>query len=216
LAIQVRNHNGRNQIPSAPIQREKKSRITQSNTRSVARILAQPFPSSDGHPLHPISPRNPHHKTIRNRFPTRSIEGKVNHHKNATHEATMKFERIALSLLAAALLVPAASSACAQDTTKPTVGQDLKKAGTDTKDATKKTGHAIAKGTTTAAKDTAKGTKTAAKDTEKGTKTAAKDTAKGTKTAAKATANGTKKVVHSAAHGTAKTADKVENKTSPK
>ena len=81
----------------------------------------------------------------------------------------MKLDRIALSLLAASLLLPAASTAFAQDAPKPTAKQDLDKAGTDTKDATKKTGHAIAKGTKTAAKDTAHGTKVAAKDTANGT-----------------------------------------------
>jgi hypothetical protein len=133
------------------------------------------------------------------------------------YEVYMKLDRIALTLLAATLLLPAASSAFAQDApkpaAKPTAKQDLDKAGTDTKDATKKTGHAIAKGTKTAAKDTGKGTKTAAKDTAKGTETAAKDTAKGADTVGKDTAKGAKKIVHPLTKGSSKDAPKTEDKT---
>jgi hypothetical protein len=155
------------------------------------------------------------------------------------YEVYMKLDRIALTILATTLLIPAASSAFAQDAPKPadkpTAKQDLDKAGTDTKNATKKTGHVIAKGTKTAAKDTGKGTDAAAKDTAKGTKTVAKDTADGTKVAAKDTAKGTKvaakdtakgaktvgkdtakgakKIVHPLTKGTSKDAAKADDKT---
>jgi hypothetical protein len=75
-----------------------------------------------------------------------------------------------------------------------TAGQDMKNAGTQTKDAAKSAGHGIAHGSRTAARKTKNGTKTAARKTK----------------------DGTEKFVHGAARGTAHTADKVENKTAPK
>lgn len=115
--------------------------------------------------------------------------------------------RIALTVLASTFLLTAVNpSLFAQDPApkKESAKQDVKDAGTDTKNATKKTGHAIAKGT-----------KTAAVKTKNGTETAAKDTGHGTKVAAEKTKNGTKKVIHGTAKGTKKAADKVEDKTSP-
>ena len=49
-----------------------------------------------------------------------------------------------------------------------TAGQDMKTAGTDTKNATKATGKGIKKGTTTAYKKTKSGTKTAVHKTGEG------------------------------------------------
>ena len=103
-------------------------------------------------------------------------------------EIDMKSKWIVLPVVAAMLTFSANAVSFAQ-----TAKQDMKDAGTDTKNAVKNTGHGIAKGT----------------------KTAARKTKNGTETAARKTKNGTKKVVHKAAHGTAKTADKVENKTTP-
>lgn len=71
-------------------------------------------------------------------------------------------------LLASLFLFAAAQASRAQSDSTPK--QDIKTAGTDTKDATKKTGHAVAKGTKVAAKDTAHGTKTAAVKTKNATK----------------------------------------------
>ena len=61
---------------------------------------------------------------------------------------------IALPLVAALLSLGASQSSIAQ-----TAKQDMKDAGSDTKNATKKTGHGIAKGTKTAARKTKNGTK---------------------------------------------------------
>ena len=83
-----------------------------------------------------------------------------------------------------------------------TAGQDIKHAGTDTKDAAKATGHGVAKGTTKAYDKTKEGT-------EKGyDKTKA-----GTKKAYHKTTTGTKHVVHKSATATEHGADKVEDKT---
>jgi hypothetical protein len=83
-----------------------------------------------------------------------------------------------------------------------TAGQDIKHAGTDTKDAAKSTGHGVAKGTTKAYDKTKEGT-------EKGyDKTKA-----GTKKAYHKTTGGTKHVVHKSATATEHGADKVEDKT---
>ena len=112
---------------------------------------------------------------------------------------SLKF--LAVPFTAAALLLTAAHPIAAQDTAK----QDMKDAGSDTKNAVKKTGHGIAKGT-----------KTAATKTKDGTEKAAKATKNGTVKAYDKTKDGTKKVVHGAAKGTAKGADKVEDKTAPK
>jgi hypothetical protein len=85
-----------------------------------------------------------------------------------------------------------------------TAGQDIKHAGTDTKNAAKDTGHGIAKGTTKAYDKTKEGT-------EKGyDKTKA-----GTEKAYHKTTRGTKHVVHKSAHATERGADKVEDKTAP-
>jgi hypothetical protein len=108
------------------------------------------------------------------------------------NRATLKF--LAIPFTAAALLLAATHPAIAQDTKPDTAKQDMKDAGSDTKNAAKKTGHGIATGT----------------------KKAAGATKNGTVKAYDKTKAGTKKVVHGAAKGTAKGADKVEDKTAPK
>lgn len=66
--------------------------------------------------------------------------------------------------------------------------QDMKAAGTDTKNAAKDTGHAVSTGTKTAYRKTANGTKAAADKTASGTKTAYHKTETGTKVATDKTA----------------------------
>jgi hypothetical protein len=89
-------------------------------------------------------------------------------------------------VVTAALLLGGAAPVLAQ-----TAGQDIKHAGTETKDAAKDTGHGISKGTTKAYDKTKSGTKKAYHKTKQGTK----------------------HVVHKTAHATARGADKVEDKT---
>lgn len=62
-------------------------------------------------------------------------------------------------------------------------GQDMKQAGTETKDAAQDAGHGIAKGTKKAYHKTKHETKKVAHKTENGTKTAAHKTETGTKDA---------------------------------
>lgn len=62
-----------------------------------------------------------------------------------------------------------------------TAKQDMKDAGHDTADATKKVAHKTAHGTKKVAHKTADGTKTAAHETKRGTEIAAKKTATGTR-----------------------------------
>jgi hypothetical protein len=83
-----------------------------------------------------------------------------------------------------------------------TAGQDVKNAGTDTKDATKSIGHGIAKGT-----------KKTVNKTKEGTDKAYDKTKEGTVKGYDKTKAGTKKVVHKSAKATSKTADKVSGKT---
>jgi hypothetical protein len=74
-----------------------------------------------------------------------------------------------------------------------TAGQDIKNAGTDTKDATKSAGKGIGKGT----------------------KTGYNKTKSGTKKVYHKTASGTKKAVHKTGEGVSKTGDKIAGKPSP-
>jgi len=99
--------------------------------------------------------------------------------------------------------------AVAQDSAK----QDMKTAGTDTKNAAKDTGHAVSTGTKKAYDKTASGTKTAADKTATGTKTAYHKTANGTKTATDKTVNGTKTVGKDVGHGTKVAAKDTANET---
>jgi hypothetical protein len=104
--------------------------------------------------------------------------------------------------------------------------QDMKAAGTDTKNAAKDTGHGVATGTKKAYHTTANGTKTAADKTSTGTKKVYHKSANGTKTAADKTVNGTKTVgkdvghgtkvaAKDTAHGTKKVGDKIAGKPAP-
>lgn len=101
--------------------------------------------------------------------------------------------------LAAALTV--SLPAFAQDTGAK---QDIKNAGTETKNAAKDTGQGIKQGTTKAYDKTANGTKTVANKTVNGTKTGAKDVSHGTKVAADKTVDVSKDAAHSTANGTKK------------
>jgi hypothetical protein len=107
-------------------------------------------------------------------------------------------KRMGTFVVSAALVVGGVAPAVLAQT----AGQDIKHAGTDTKDAAKDTGHGVAKGTTKAYDKTKEGT-------EKGyDKTKA-----GTKKAYHKTTSGTKHVVHKSATTTEHGADKVEDKT---
>jgi len=116
-------------------------------------------------------------------------------------------KKLGYFILASALAVSASAGfAVAQDS----AGHDLKAAGTDTKDATKDTGHAVATG-----KKTATGTKKVYHKTASGTKTAADKTADGTKTVGKDIGHGTKVAAKDTAHGTEKVGDKIAGKPTP-
>ena len=90
----------------------------------------------------------------------------------------MHIRKIGSIVLASAFII-STGSAVAQDGAK----QDMKTAGTDTKNAAKDTGHAVSTGSKKAYNKTATGTKTAADKTATGTKTAYHKTENGTKTA---------------------------------
>jgi hypothetical protein len=92
-------------------------------------------------------------------------------------------------------------------------GQDIKHAGTDTKDAAKDTGHGVAKGTTKAYDKTKEGTEKGYDKTKEGTEKGYDKTKAGTKKAYHKTTGGTKHVVHKSANATEHGADKVEDKT---
>jgi hypothetical protein len=119
----------------------------------------------------------------------------------------MIIRRFGLLALAAALTM--GLPALAQDTGAK---QDLKNAGTDTKNATKDVGHGVKQGTTKAYDKTTSGTKTVADKTVNGTKTGAKDVGHGTKVAADKTADVSKDAAHSTANGTKKVVNKVDGK----
>ena len=102
----------------------------------------------------------------------------------------MQFRKLGLITLASSLALGLSSGiALAQDGAT----QDLKTAGTETKNASKDAGHGIAKGS----------------------KKAYHSTAHGTKVAANKTADTSKTVAHKTAAGTRKTVDKVEGKPTP-
>ena len=104
------------------------------------------------------------------------------------------------AILPASVIVILVSTglALAQDGAK----QDIKAAGTETKNAAQDTGHAVSTGTKKAYNKTASGTKTAADKTANGTETAYHKTENGTKTATDKTVNGTKTVGKDVGHGT--------------
>lgn len=101
--------------------------------------------------------------------------------------STMKLKSL---FLASALGMFALAPTCGL---AQTVGQDMKSAGHDTADASKKVGHKTERGTKTAARDTEHGTAVAAHKTEDGAKTVGRDTKHGTEVAAHKTAAGTRK-----------------------
>ena len=114
-------------------------------------------------------------------------------------EFSCKFVRLGCIVLASAFTIFLSTGfAVAQASAK----QDMKAAGTDTKNAAKDTGHAVSTGTKKAYHKTANGTETAADKTAAGTRTAYHKTANGTKTATDKTVNGTKTVGKDVGHGT--------------
>jgi hypothetical protein len=103
---------------------------------------------------------------------------------------TMKAVRLSRIAIAAALVVGISHNITfAQDTAT----KDIKKAGTETKDAAKDTGHAVSKGSEKAYHKTVSGTKEAADKTSDASKT----------------------VAHKTSTTTKKTVDKVEGKPAP-
>jgi hypothetical protein len=135
----------------------------------------------------------------------------------------MQIRKLGSIVLASAFTIFLSTGfAVAQDTAK----QDIKAAGTDTKNATKDTGHAVssgskkaydktAAGTKTATDKTATGTKKAYHTTANGTKTATDKTVSGTKTVGKDIGHGTKVVAKDTANGTKKVGDKIAGKPDP-
>jgi hypothetical protein len=122
----------------------------------------------------------------------------------------MQIRKIGSIVLASAFTIFLSTGfAVAQDSAK----QDMKTAGTDTKNAAKNTGHAVSTGTKKAYNETASGTKTAADKTATGTKTAYQKTENGTKTATDKTVNGTKTVGKDVGHGTKVAAKDTANET---
>src|SRR5450432_2838648 len=103
---------------------------------------------------------------------------------------SMKSKIYGTMALASAMVLSAGMTFAQSDTGAK---QDMKNAGSETKDAAKDTGHGVKKGT------------------EKGYHA----TKHGTKKAYHATKRGTKKAVHATAHGTEHVAHKVEGKTEP-
>src|ERR1700679_800105 len=136
---------------------------------------------------------------------------------------SMQLRKLGSIVLASSLAISmSAGISFAQDGAK----QDMKSAGTDTKDAAKDAGHGVDTGTKKAYHKTASGTRTATHKTTRttkrvyhktaeGTKTAGRDIGHGTKVAAKDTAHGTKVVAKDTAHGTEKVGDKIAGKPTP-
>lgn len=106
---------------------------------------------------------------------------RVGWRSGAPRRSMMHIRRVGTFFLAAVLVSGMSSAfASAQDGAK----QDMKHAGTETKNAAKYTGHGISKGTQKAYHKTSEGTRTAYDKTKHGTKKAYHKTAKGTKHAA--------------------------------
>jgi hypothetical protein len=125
---------------------------------------------------------------------------------------SMKIRKLRAIVLASALTIFLSTSyALSQDGAK----QDMKAAGTDTRNAAKDTGHAVSTGTKKTYNKTATGTKTAYHKTATGTKVAADKTADGTKTVGKDVGHGTKVAAKDTAHGTEKVGDKIAGKPIP-
>jgi len=135
----------------------------------------------------------------------------------------MQFRKPGAILLASAFTASLSTEiVLSQDSAK----QDMKAAGTDTKNAAMNTGHAVSTGTTkaydktaggtkTTADKTASGTKAAYRTTEEGTKTATDKTVSGTKTVGKDVGHGTKVAAQDTANGTKKVGDKIAGQPTP-
>jgi hypothetical protein len=136
----------------------------------------------------------------------------------------MQIRKVGSIVLASAFTIFLSTGfAVAQDSPK----QEMKAAGTDTKNAAKDTGHAVSTGSKKAYNKSSSGTKTAADKTATGTKKVYHKTASGTETAADKTVNGTKTVgkdighgtkvaAKDTANGTKKVGDKIAGKPDPK
>jgi hypothetical protein len=130
----------------------------------------------------------------------------------APEGVSMQIRKLRATVLASALTIFLSTSyALSQDGAK----QDMKAAGTDTKNAAKDTGHAVSTGTKKNYNKTATGTKTVYHKTATGTKVAADKTADGTKTVGKDVGHGTKVAAKDTAHGTEKVGDKIAGKPTP-
>jgi hypothetical protein len=129
-----------------------------------------------------------------------------------TKGVPMKIRKlIAIVFTSALAVLISVGPALAQDGPK----QDMKTAGTDTKNAAKSTGHAVSTGTKKTYNKTASGSKTAYHKTANGTKTATDKTVDGTKTAGKDVGHGTKVAAKDTANGTKKLGDKIAGKPTP-
>lgn len=82
----------------------------------------------------------------------------------------MRFAKLFTATLLAAALACTPALAIGQSSNKDTAGQDMHKAGHDTKDAAKDTGHAVKKRSKDAYHNTKHGTKKAWRSTKHGTK----------------------------------------------
>jgi hypothetical protein len=141
------------------------------------------------------------HRRYRGRSIVRQREADLG--GKSTMKAKILFPAVALALFAMGPVAALSQS----------VGQDMKNAGHDTADASKKVAHKTEQGTKTAAKDTEHGTKVAAHKTAEGTKTVAHDTEHGATVATHKTEQGTKTVAHDTAQGTKTAAHKTEQGT---
>jgi hypothetical protein len=125
---------------------------------------------------------------------------------------SMQLLKLGSIVLASSLAISmSAGISFAQDGAK----QDMKSAGTDTKDAAKDAGHGVDTGTKKAYHKTASGTRTATHKTTRTTKRVYHKTAEGTKTAGRDIGHGTKVVAKDTAHGTEKVGDKIAGKPTP-
>jgi hypothetical protein len=154
-------------------------------------------------------------------FPSGTVSVASNSKNRILKEIDMKRILTSTLALAAALTVSLAQAQPLQ-----TVGSDLKGAGHDTADASKKVAHKTASGTKTGYHKTVHGTKVVTHKTVEGTKigadktadvskTVGKDTAHGAKVGATKTADVSKTGYHKTVNGTRKLGDKIAHKPAP-
>jgi len=131
--------------------------------------------------------RNKSPDAVRIRYPVARARSK-SLKERFMHSRTLNAIVLASSLT---FLMPATSMLALQS-----AKQDMKQAGTETKDAAQDAGHGVAKGSKKVYHKTKHGTKVATHKTVEGTKSASKTVSHDTKTAAHKTAHGTKDVLH--------------------